>query len=205
MFWADLKKEVTERGSFHDVKDKWLRFDPTRLHAVEPVAKGVRTSIALFLPSFLEANLPQFSRRTCRCRILPTTCCHVLRKSFRRPAKCQYNGLAVLPDRQTNCHANGTSHSLLREDRIARFNPLPVQCRCGAVSAAIVLSSQSPHKCRYPLFAFPRLNQPDICSAYASPLTRCYQKHMFQIHTVSDIGRFPLIKSKNTQKRKETP
>ena len=43
------------------------------------------------LPSFLQANLPQLSRRTRRCRILPTTCCRVLRNSFRRSSRKKKN------------------------------------------------------------------------------------------------------------------
>ena len=38
------------RGSYHDVKNRWLQFNPSRYHAVEKVTRGVRTSIALFSP-----------------------------------------------------------------------------------------------------------------------------------------------------------
>ena len=38
------------RGDYHDVSNKWLNFDPTLYHAVEPVTSGHRVSIALFSP-----------------------------------------------------------------------------------------------------------------------------------------------------------
>ena len=38
------------RGTYHDIKDKWLRFESTAYHAVERVDSGVRTSLALFSP-----------------------------------------------------------------------------------------------------------------------------------------------------------
>ena len=42
--------EKNLRGSYHDVKNKWFQFNPSRYHAVEGVTRGVRTSIALFSP-----------------------------------------------------------------------------------------------------------------------------------------------------------
>ena len=38
------------RGSYHDVRDTWVQFDPQPYHCVEPVTKGVRRSVALFTP-----------------------------------------------------------------------------------------------------------------------------------------------------------
>ena len=38
------------RGSFHNVHNTWLKFDPTKYHAVEEVKSGTRASVALFSP-----------------------------------------------------------------------------------------------------------------------------------------------------------
>ena len=38
------------RGDYHDIRDKWVQFDPQVYHCVEPVSKGERRSIALFTP-----------------------------------------------------------------------------------------------------------------------------------------------------------
>ena len=45
---ADLQKAL--RGDYHDIRDKWLQFDPQVYHCVEPVSKGERRSIALVTP-----------------------------------------------------------------------------------------------------------------------------------------------------------
>ena len=38
------------RGEYHDVKNKWLAFDPQLYHCVEEVKQGARRSLALFTP-----------------------------------------------------------------------------------------------------------------------------------------------------------
>ena len=38
------------RGDYHDIKDRWFKFNPKCYHAVEEVTKGRRVSLALFSP-----------------------------------------------------------------------------------------------------------------------------------------------------------
>ena len=47
---ADKPWQSKLRGSFHNVKNAWLKFDPRNYHALEEVTRGERTSIALFSP-----------------------------------------------------------------------------------------------------------------------------------------------------------
>ena len=61
------------------------------------------------------------------------------------------HGLSALPVWQPYCHTNATSHSLLK-GQIACDNHLPVRCQ-RVQSVRHHMSSPSPRKCRYPLFA----------------------------------------------------
>ena len=40
------------RGEYHDIRHKWIRFNPQCYHAVEPVTSGSRVSLALISPRF---------------------------------------------------------------------------------------------------------------------------------------------------------
>ena len=45
---ADWQKGL--RGCYHDIRHRWVQFDPQLYHCVEPVSKGERRSVALFTP-----------------------------------------------------------------------------------------------------------------------------------------------------------
>ena len=64
------------------------------------------------------------------------------------------------PDQQSYCHTNATTPPCLRATALHATTACQYSVgacgRCG-----IVPSSWSPHKCRYPLFAYPWLNVPN--------------------------------------------
>ena len=67
------------------------------------------------------------------------------------------HGLSALPDWQLQCHTNATSHSLLKDDQMARDNRLPVQCR----RLLAVGATSSCHPGRHAnVFAYPLLTCP---------------------------------------------
>ena len=63
------------RGDYHDVSNKWLSFDPTLYHAVEPVTSGQRVSLAdigLFPPFSAQVAEASATADHCPPSLLPS-------------------------------------------------------------------------------------------------------------------------------------
>ena len=95
--------------------------------------------------------------------------------------------LSALPDRCPYCHANATSHSLLKDDQLACGDRLPVQCRClRQVRHRIAI--RLPRKCRYPLFAYLCSNLPNVRdSKFCFPCFRWAEIGMLVCTTLFEV------------------